>query len=191
MKMTNKFDKYIEKERSKGFNESSEIKDFLVEVLRSKEILKLAPINEIGTYSPGPFFYMGTKKLIDEIISKKIKSLDEFNNGKNQGIIGILREVHICATPKDNDMPCSEYEITFERGGNNIIPTNSDLEINKLASELNLKHMIEAGFSYDSNLEKLTPHTGNEMKEITKENLEKCLQEYFIKPCLKCPNYRI
>lgn len=182
--MTNSIDQMVNASEKEMNTETLKgIKNFLRAVLRSNKILKIAPEVGTGIHSPGPLFYYGGKKTLTSVLKEEGR-VDQYSIGGGYEK-GHIEEVHV-VFHEDN----VEKYIQFESRGNNEIPTLDNKEINEFSRELNSKYVITGGFFYDPDLDILAPRAGSKILEVNKENLENCLKQFFIEPCLKRPNFR-
>ncbi len=185
-KMKNKFDLDIEKRISNKIDR--EILDFLNEILNSSKIKDLAP--RISSLRPHPIFYASSKEGFEKIIKEGI-NIQEFSGKVDFKVyfekIHIYKEVYRYTPPdifiervtKNHDDGFCSYEY------NKIASFSDKSEIKKFVIALAPQYMVDGGFVYDEDTNKLLPHIGKEIKKINRKNLEECLQEYLITPTLE------
>lgn len=187
MKTKNKFDALVKKARTKEKCKSREIGDLIAEILDSRELWQLA---QTSTGRPHPICYLGSQNVFRKISDKSI-DLRKFYGEKSLKIY--FEEFCVYNDPGRRGHPFSVERKTnsYDGGGTashdyfRLVPSSKREEIYNFAAKLNSGHMIEAGFIYDPELNMLIPYIGKEVKEVSRTNLETCLQKYLITPALQ------
>jgi hypothetical protein len=181
--MTNKYDTLAKKHQSKSLKNRIEVDDFLTEIIRSEEIKKIAPIYTVqGVPHPNPIFYLGSKDHLEDLMKA------EFYESERKIDKIRIEKVYLYLRSTNYDILCIEKISESYDGGFGsydylkISEDSEPKEIRKFIATLTYNHMIEAGFVFNKEYKELIDHTGDKIKSFNLKNLQRCLEEYLIKP---------